>query len=136
MVGTPVRFAALWFPAGGAKMTGNVRSIPFPVNHVPNASWHPGNSALFAAEAIRRAGSADAGKLIPVMEGMVYEGPAGKMTMRGCDHQIQADGWIAMVKADHQFKNIFKFPYLAEATRIPVEKISVAPKDTGNPRCK
>jgi hypothetical protein len=40
------------------------------------------------------------------------------------------------VKTDHQYKNILKFPFLGEATMIPVEKISVPPAETGNPRCK
>ena len=106
------------------------------IYHVPNASWHPGNAALFAAETIKKAGSADADKLIPVMETMTYEAPAGKTTMRACDHQVQADGWVAVLKMDHQFRDLYSFPYLGEATKIPVEKISVPPKETGNPRCK
>jgi len=103
---------------------------------VPNTSWLPGNAALFVAEAIKKAGSADAEKLIKTMEGMSYESITGKITMRACDHQVQADGWVAVVKTDHEYKDILKFPFLGEATRIPVEKISVPPQETGNPRCK
>ena len=106
------------------------------IYHVPNTSWLPGNAALFVAEAIKKAGSADADKLIPALEGMSFDSITGKITMRACDHQVQADGWIAVVKTDHQYKNILKFPFLGEATMIPVEKISVPPAETGNPRCK
>jgi branched-chain amino acid transport system substrate-binding protein len=106
------------------------------IYHVPSTSWLPGNGALFVAEAIKKAGSADADKLIKAMEGMSYDGILGKMTMRACDHQVQADGWVAVAKTEHQFKDILKFPFLGEAVMIPVEKISVPPQETGNPRCK
>jgi branched-chain amino acid transport system substrate-binding protein len=106
------------------------------VYHVPSTSWLPGNAAFFVAEAIKKAGSADADKLIKAMEGMSYEGTTGKMTMRACDHQVQADGWVAVAKREHQFKDILKFPFLGEAVMIPVDKISVPPQETGNPRCK
>ena len=106
------------------------------IYHVPNTSWLPGNAALFVAEAIKKAGSADAEKLIKTMEGMSYESITGKITMRACDHQVQADGWVAVVKTDHEYKDILKFPFLGEATMIPVAKISVPPQETGNLRCK
>jgi branched-chain amino acid transport system substrate-binding protein len=108
-----------------------------PVHYmVPNTAWNPGQAALFVAEAIKKAGSVDADKIIAAWEGLSYESTGGKMTMRACDHQAQVDGWIAVVKQDHAFKNFVKAPFLGEATRVPVEKISVAPKDTGNARCK
>jgi branched-chain amino acid transport system substrate-binding protein len=107
-----------------------------PIYHVPNTSWLPGNSALFVAEAIKKAGSTDADKLVKTMEGMSFESATGKITMRACDHQVQADGWVAEVKKDHQFKDILNFPFLGEATKIPVEKLTVPPAETGNPRCK
>ncbi len=110
----------------------NERSI----YHVPNTSWLPGNAALVVAEAIRKAGNADADKLIKTLEGMTFETHTGKITIRACDHQVQADGWIAEVKADHGFKDILNFPFLGEARKIPVEKISVPPVETGNARCK
>jgi branched-chain amino acid transport system substrate-binding protein len=110
----------------------NERSI----YHVPNTSWLPGNAALVVAEAIKKAGSADADKLVKALEGMSFESATGKITIRECDHQVQADGWVAEVKADHQFKEILNFPFLGEARKIPVEKITVLPAETGNARCK
>jgi branched-chain amino acid transport system substrate-binding protein len=108
-----------------------------PVHYtVPNTAWNVGQAALFVAEAIKKAGSTDADKIIAAWEGLSYEGVGGKMTMRACDHQTQADGWIATIKPDHSFRSITKAPFLSEATKVPVEKISVAPKETGNPRCK
>jgi branched-chain amino acid transport system substrate-binding protein len=102
----------------------------------PNTSWTLGEGVLFIAEAIKKAGSTDADKIIKAMEGMSHDSAVGKQTMRACDHQNQIDGWVATIKTDHQYKNIIKWPFLGEATRIPVEKISVPPKETGNPRCK
>ncbi len=106
------------------------------IYQVPNTSWLTGNAALLVAEAIKKAGSADAGKLVKAMEGMTFESSTGKMTVRACDHQVQTDGWVALPKKDHQFKNIFQFPFLGEATRIPSDKISCPPAETGNPRCR
>lgn len=103
---------------------------------VPNTAWNPGQAALFVAEAIKKAGALDTDKIIAAMEGLTVEGNGGKITMRACDHQAQVDGWIAVVKQDHAFKTYVKAPFLTEAVRVPVEKISVSPKDTGNPRCK
>ncbi len=103
---------------------------------IPNTAWNPGQATLFVAEAIKKAGSAEADKLIKAMEGMTSEGTGGKITMRACDHQAQMDGWVAVVKTDHPYKEIVKSPFLGEATRMPVEKISVPPAETGNPRCK
>jgi branched-chain amino acid transport system substrate-binding protein len=103
---------------------------------VPNTSVLTGINAFFVAEAIKKAGSLEADKLIKTFEGMTFEGPTGKMTIRPCDHQVQSDGWVAVVQKDHPFKSILNHPYIGEATRIPVEKISVPPQETGNPRCK
>ena len=103
---------------------------------VPNTSVLTGIAAFFVAEAIKKAGSLEADKLIKTFEGMTFEGPTGKMTIRPCDHQVQSDGWVAVVQKDHPFKSILNHPYIGEATRIPVEKISVPPQETGNPRCK
>ena len=70
------------------------------------------------------------------LEGMSFETPTGKMTLRACDHQAQTDGWVAVIKRDHEFKNLIPFPFLSEAVKVPLEKISVPPAETGNPRCK
>jgi branched-chain amino acid transport system substrate-binding protein len=103
---------------------------------VPSTASILANAGFFVAEAIRKAGTADAPKLISTLEGMVFDSYVGKQTMRACDHQLQTDGFVASVKQDHPYKSVLNFPYLGEATVIPVDRISVAPKETGNPRCK
>jgi branched-chain amino acid transport system substrate-binding protein len=90
----------------------------------------------FLGEAIKKAQSVDADKIIPAWEGMSYEGLTGKLFMRACDHQIQTPGFVATVQANHAFKNILDFPYLGDPIIIPAEKVTVPPAETGNPRCK
>jgi len=94
------------------------------------------NGTYFLAEAIKKAGSIEADKVIKAWEGMSFEGLCGKVTMRACDHQIQTPGFIAKIEANHPFRKIIDFPYLGKPTLIPTEKISVPPGETGNPRCK
>ena len=94
------------------------------------------NGFNFLAEAIKKAGSIDADKVIKAWEGMSFDGLCGKVTMRACDHQIQTPGFIAKIEANHPFRKIIDFPYIGKPTLIPAEKISVPPGETGNPRCK
>jgi branched-chain amino acid transport system substrate-binding protein len=103
---------------------------------VPTTAILTGVTSHFVAEAIKKSGSVEADKLIKTLEGMTFEGPTGKMTIRPCDHQVQMDGWIAVVQKDHPFKGVLDYPFIGEAMKIPVEKISVPPQETGNPRCK
>ena len=103
---------------------------------VPTTAILTGITSLFVAEAIKKSGSVEADELIKTLEGMTFEGPTGKMTIRPCDHQVQMDGWIAVVQKDHPFKGVLDYPFIGEAMKIPVEKISVPPQETGNPRCK
>jgi branched-chain amino acid transport system substrate-binding protein len=94
------------------------------------------NGFYFLAEAIKKAGSLEADKVIKAWEGMSFDGLCGKVTMRACDHQIQTPGFIAKIEANHPFRKIIDFPYIGKPTLIPAEKISVPPGETGNPRCK
>jgi branched-chain amino acid transport system substrate-binding protein len=94
------------------------------------------NAIYFLAEAIKKAGSIEADKVIKAWEGMSFDGICGKVTMRACDHQIQTPAFIATIQANHPNRKIIDFPYIGEPTIIPAEKISVPPQETGNPRCK
>jgi branched-chain amino acid transport system substrate-binding protein len=89
----------------------------------------------FLAEAIKKAGSTDAAKIVKAWEGLSYEGVMGKLTMRPCDHQIQAGGYVATIQADHAFKSVLDFPFLSKPVAIPLEQSSVPGNETGNPRC-
>jgi hypothetical protein len=68
---------------------------------------------------------------------MSYEGLTGKITMRACNHQVQTPGFVGIVQKNHAFKGILDFPFLGgDRISIPVERITIPPRDTGNARCK
>lgn len=103
---------------------------------VPSSVALSVDGLAFLGEVVKKAGSTDANKIIKAWEGMSFEGVTGKVTMRACDHQIQTPGYVAVMQPNHAFKSILDFPFLGDPIAIPAEIISVAPKDTGNPRCK
>jgi branched-chain amino acid transport system substrate-binding protein len=103
---------------------------------VPSSAAADAEGVSFLAEAIKKAGSIDADKVVQAWEGMSFEGLAGKMTMRACDHQIQAPGVVGMIQKDHAFRNILDFPLPGTVVVIPAVQIAVPPEETGNPRCK
>jgi len=91
------------------------------------------NTTMFLAAAIRKAKSDDYAPLIKAWEGLEFDGLMGKQVMRACDHQIQtAVAVTEMVPGPGKF---YPFPYAGQVTLIPMEKVAVAPKETGNKRC-
>ena len=94
------------------------------------------DAMIFAGEAIKKANSVEADKIIAAWEGMKFNGLTGETTMRACDHQIQTPGYIGIMQQDHAFKDVIDFPFLGDPIVIPTEKFAVPPQDTGNPRCK
>jgi len=102
--------------------------------------WYPDLSmgrAYYAiqwlAEVIKKAKSTEAQKIIKAWEGMSFNPPWGKVTMRACDHQMITPGVAAVVESKSEF---FPFPYIGKAVIIPEEELTVPPAETGNPRCK
>lgn len=87
----------------------------------------------FLGEAIKKAGTTDVEAVIKAWEGMTYEVPWGKVTMRACDHQMIGPGVAAEVQPTSKF---FDFPYVGTPTIIPAKDITTPPEKTGNPRCK
>lgn len=70
------------------------------------ASWGHA-SAYIIAEAIKRAKSTDAEKVIGVLsEGFEMDFPWGKVIMRGCDQQALRPQWIGVVKLDAHGKPV------------------------------
>jgi len=53
--------------------------------------------------------------------------------MRACDHQIMMPGPIAEIQAKSA---MFPFPFAGTPVMIPLDKVAVPIKETGNPRCK
>ena len=91
------------------------------------------------ADVIRKARSLETDALIKAWEGDTREVLWGPAQMRSCDHQLQSGCGVATITkaadipADIRF--FPDFPYIGPATLIPVDAISVPPKETGNKRC-
>jgi ABC-type branched-subunit amino acid transport system substrate-binding protein len=89
--------------------------------------------AMFLFEAINKAKSFDAEAVIKAWEGMEYNGLMGKQIMRACDHQVLMPGPVAEIQAK---STLFPFPFPGTPVIIPMDKVAVPIKDTGNSRCK
>ena len=87
---------------------------------------------MFFFEAVKRAKSFDAEAIIKAWEGMEYESLVGKQVMRACDHQILMPGPIGEIQAK---SSIFPFPFAGTPTMIPMDKVAVPIRETGNLRC-
>lgn len=85
-------------------------------------------ATMFWAEAVKKAGSVKVADVIKAWEGLTYDGPAGKWTMRACDHQTLMPMWTATMVAKNPF---FKHAYVGPATMVPADKVQVPCKDTG-----
>ena len=91
------------------------------------------NGAMFFFEAVKKAKSFDPEAIIKAWEGMEYNSLVGKQIMRACDHQIMMPGPIGEIQAKSA---IFSFPFAGTPVMIPLDKVAVPIKETGNPRCK
>ena len=70
--------------------------------------------------------------VIKAWEGMEYDGLTGKKIMRACDHQIMMPGPIGEIQAK---SDLFPFPFSGAPVMIPMDKVVVPLKETGNSRC-
>ena len=94
-------------------------------------TWLRGKAYLATmmwAEAVKKAGSTDVNAVRKAWEGLVYDGPAGKWTMRACDHQVQQPVWTAEIVEKNPF---FKHAYVGPATMVAPDKIEVPCDQTG-----
>jgi hypothetical protein len=87
---------------------------------------------MFLFEAIKKAKSFDAEQVIKAWEGMEYNSVVGKQIMRACDHQIMMPGPVGEIQAESK---IFAFPFADKPVMIPLDKVAVPLRETGNPRC-
>ncbi len=103
-----------------------------------NHPWPAGNlgysynGAMFFFEAVKKAKSFEPEAIIKAWEGMEYNSLVGKQIMRACDHQIMMPGPIAEIQAK---SSLFPFPFAGTPVMIPMDKVAVPIKDTGNTRC-
>jgi branched-chain amino acid transport system substrate-binding protein len=85
-------------------------------------------ATMFWAEAVKKAGSDKVDEVRQAWEGLTYDGPAGKWTMRACDHQVQLPMWTATIEAKNPY---FDHAYVGPANMVPAEQISVPCQETG-----
>jgi branched-chain amino acid transport system substrate-binding protein len=90
------------------------------------------NGAMFFFEAVKKAKSFDTEAIIKAWEGMEYKGLVGKQLMRACDHQIMMPAPIGEIQAK---SSLFPFPFSGAPVMIPMDKVAVPIKETGNTRC-
>ena len=103
----------------------------------PYPTWLIGKAyqaTMFMAEAIKKAKSTKADDVIKAWEGLSYDAPVGRMTMRPCDHQVITPISVGEIAAGPG--PFYKFPFVGTPIVIPAEKAAVPPQETGNPRCK
>ncbi len=91
------------------------------------------NGVSFLFEAIKKAKSFEADTVIKAWEGMEYNSLVGKQIMRTCDHQILMPGPIGEIQAK---STLFPFPFPGAPLMVPLDKVAVPIRETGNPRCK
>ncbi len=103
----------------------------------PYPTWLIGKAYqgfMFMAEAIKKANSTKTEDVIKAWEGLSFDAPVGRMTMRPCDHQVITPISVREIaKGPGPF---YKFPFVGTPLIIPAEKAAVPPGETGNPRCK
>jgi branched-chain amino acid transport system substrate-binding protein len=83
----------------------------------------------FLLAAIQKAGSVQANKLIPAMEGMHYKSINGDIYLRPCDHQLQLPMPVGTIAST-------KYPYIGVPTLIPASVVEVEETAIDNSRCK
>ncbi len=87
-------------------------------------------ATMFWAEAVKKAGSDKVDAVRKAWEGLTYDGPAGKWTMRACDHQVQLPIWTAEIVAKNPY---FEHAYVGPAKMVPAEQVTVPCEQTGCP---
>ncbi len=69
-------------------------------------AFHGYITAHFIAEAYKKAGAVDKEKFIDALEGMVIDGPVGKIEMRKCDHQAVLPMYLGVTKKVPQYPHL------------------------------
>jgi branched-chain amino acid transport system substrate-binding protein len=85
-------------------------------------------AAMFWAEAVKKAGTADVAAVIKAWEGLSYDGPAGVWTMRACDHQAQMSFWYTEIVGKTKF---FNHAFEAPAGMASAKSLEVPCEETG-----
>jgi ABC-type branched-subunit amino acid transport system substrate-binding protein len=114
----------------------------YPSTHMQYPDSFFGNAyfgMMFLFAAVEKAGSLDPEKIIKAWEGMQFEYPQGKVTMRACDHQLIAPMSIFKVVKVPAKDKFFNVPYYISKPVITFtgEETAIPMNAPGyNPRCK
>jgi branched-chain amino acid transport system substrate-binding protein len=77
------------------------------------------DGVYFLAEAIKKAGSLDANKVIAALEGLTLELPRGKATLRKEDHQLSSDFMVG----ETVFDKAYPFAIVGKTEVFPADKV-------------
>jgi branched-chain amino acid transport system substrate-binding protein len=77
------------------------------------------DGVYFLAEAVKKAGSTDAEKVIAALEGLTIDAPRGKATLRKEDHQLYADYMVG----ETGFVKDYPIPILTNTEVFPADKV-------------
>jgi len=103
-------------------------------NPWPTSSIGTGyNAAMFLFAALKKSQTCETEAVIKAWEGMAYEGLTGKQMMRACDHQILQPALIAEIQ---EKSALFSFPFPGAPVIVPLDRVAVPLKETGNSRCR
>jgi ABC-type branched-subunit amino acid transport system substrate-binding protein len=83
----------------------------------------------FLLEGIKKAGSTEVTKLMPVLENLRVKTISGEVSMRACDHQLIMP--VQCVTIDKKTP-----PYYSAPITIPASVTTIDEEDIDNPRCK
>ena len=79
-------------------------------------------------EAVKKAKTFETEAVIKAFEGMSYEGPLGKITMRKEDHQAQSPVAVGEVVKKTKY---YDFPYLKPVMIVPAAEVSATLEESG-----
>jgi branched-chain amino acid transport system substrate-binding protein len=94
------------------------------MGHYP--TWLRGKgyiAIMFWAEAVKKAGTFGVNDIIKAWEGLSWEGPTGKMTMRPCDHQAQVPVWSFEIVKKNPF---FEHAYIGPSSMVPAKDVETS----------
>jgi len=95
-------------------------------NDYPSAWAAEGyDGVYFLAEAVRRAGSLDADKVIAALEGLTLDLPRGKATLRKEDHQLSSDFMVG----ETVFEKEYPFAIVGNTEVFPADKVLYSIQD-------
>jgi len=78
-------------------------------------------------------GKDDVEAVVKAWEGLKYNGVAGDIVMRPCDHQGLRAVWLAEVVKKSEF---YDHPFIGNATMIPAKDVETPAKETGCSLCQ